>query len=208
MRILILLSVVTLCGCQLCGFGQDCESAPACAADQACGDQSACKADDCQKCSTWGSAQNWVSRHTPTTLARHAKFKRFEDNIMTRHEARSVAQSELKHSDNKACQTCDYRLGYEQAFVDVAQGACGAVPALPPANYWKVCARTPEGHQRAQEWFNGYAAGAAAAKSIYEPYNRVAASQFYEQAGCGQDGNCQTDCQTNSATNWGAYYGQ
>jgi hypothetical protein len=82
----------------------------------------------------------------------------------------------LRKLDNDQCLSCDYRLGYEQAYVDVAQGTDGQVPALPPANYWKVDARTAAGHQRAQQWFSGYAAGAAQARCRYEPFNEVASS--------------------------------
>ncbi|MCA9079480.1 MAG: hypothetical protein KDA58_02930 [Planctomycetaceae bacterium] len=56
--------------------------------------------------------------------------------------------------------SCDFRRGYEQAFEDVALGADGRIPPLPPSPYWKECARSPCGHERVQEWYAGYAAGA------------------------------------------------
>lgn len=111
---------------------------------------------------------------------KHPKYCRFQDNVLTRHDARKLASQELSRC-GKCKVSSDYRLGYEQAFVDVSLGGCGDVPALPPANYWTNCARTPGGHEKAQDWFAGYSAGAAAAKPIYEPYNRVAASEYCEE---------------------------
>jgi hypothetical protein len=107
---------------------------------------------------------------------RHARYHSITENIHTSKRARCLARADLRKLDNDQCLSCDYRLGYEQAYVDVAQGTDGQIPALPPAKYWKVDARTPEGHQRAQQWFNGYAAGAARARCQYEPFNEVASS--------------------------------
>lgn len=109
---------------------------------------------------------------------RHPHYKRIPDNISTKSGARQAAQAGLRQERREQRLSCDYRLGYEQAFVDVALGASGDVPALPPANYWKSCARSPDGHQKAQQWFSGYAAGASRAKAVYEPFNQVAHSQF------------------------------
>lgn len=109
---------------------------------------------------------------------RHHHYKRFEDNLITRTKARCRARTDLSKFACGEKYSCDYRDGYEQAYVDVSQGARGDVPALPPAHYWKSCARSPDGHQCAQDWFAGYAAGAVRAKAIYEPYNKVAFSQF------------------------------
>lgn len=108
----------------------------------------------------------------------HPHYKRIPDNLYTKTSARLRAQSDLRQLDRGPCSNCDYRQGFEQAYVDVALGSNGEVPALPPANYWKACARTPNGHQRVQQWFSGYAAGAERAKSVYEPYNEVGSSQF------------------------------
>lgn len=59
----------------------------------------------------------------------------------------------------------DYRLGYTQAFVDVALGKTGAVPPVPPQRYWSVCFRSQCGHDRAADWYAGYRDGAAVAES-------------------------------------------
>lgn len=111
---------------------------------------------------------------------RHSKYSRCVDNLVTKHEARHLARAALDQMGPHPCDSCDFRLGFEQAFVDVAQGGWGDVPALPPPKYWKNWARTPEGHQRTQMWFAGYAAGSAQARAHYEPFNQVAASDMHD----------------------------
>ena len=58
----------------------------------------------------------------------------------------------------------DFRYGFQQAFLDIANGGSGALPAVPPARYWTAAYRTTWGHNKAREWFEGYEAGANAAK--------------------------------------------
>ncbi|MEW4526451.1 hypothetical protein [Maioricimonas sp. JC845] len=68
----------------------------------------------------------------------------------------------------------DFHTGFVDGYVDVAQGGSGMVPPIPPEQYWGAPARTPTGHQRAQEWFAGYATGAQSAlSSSCAAYNRV-----------------------------------
>jgi hypothetical protein len=182
MRTIILLTVVAASGCRLWGepFGcqnEVCQSAPCGRSD--CESGNGCEPETgCEPC---GDCHAFLGGHIPALWGRHPKFVRFEDNIHTSKQARFRAALSLHALDDKSCLTCDYRLGYEQAFVDVAHGADGETPALPPANYWKNCMRTPRGHQKAQQWFSGYAAGSVAARSIYEPFNKVAASQLVEE---------------------------
>lgn len=58
----------------------------------------------------------------------------------------------------------DFRYGFQQAFLDIANGGSGALPAVPPSRYWTAAYRTTWGHNKAREWFEGYEAGANAAK--------------------------------------------
>ncbi|WP_145371509.1 hypothetical protein [Maioricimonas rarisocia] len=70
--------------------------------------------------------------------------------------------------------THDFHAGFVDGYVDVAQGGSGVVPPIPPEAYWGAASRTPTGHQRAQDWFAGYSAGAEAAlSSCCAAYNRV-----------------------------------
>lgn len=54
--------------------------------------------------------------------------------------------------------------GFEAGYIAVAQGDDGCPPTLPPRRYWKARYRSPEGHQKARAWFDGYAHGAIAAE--------------------------------------------
>lgn len=171
MRPSLSLLMLLLTGCSVVGNNTQ----TACSNNTAC--PQTCETASCEPRGNNGCS-NWLCSSGCCVHGRHSRYKATPDNIYTRSEARLKAQCELHKERRGHCLTCDYRLGYEQAFVDVSLGGCGDVPALPPANYWKNCARSPEGHQKAQQWFSGYAAGAVRAKAIYEPYNKVAHSQF------------------------------
>jgi len=177
MRLISPLLMVWLAGCSSGGqvpfLQASASSVESCPVDESCQGNGECGAGDCgaEDC-------NWFCAHGWCLHGRHPHYKRIPDNLLNRSRARQRARSDLRKLDHDQCLSCDYRLGYEQAYLDVSQGACGDVPALPPANYWSTCARSPEGHQKAQQWFSGYAAGAARAKAIYEPFNKVAYSQF------------------------------
>ena len=58
----------------------------------------------------------------------------------------------------------DFKFGFQQAFLDIANGGSGALPAVPPPRYWTAPYRTTWGHNKAFDWFEGYEAGANAAK--------------------------------------------
>ena len=55
--------------------------------------------------------------------------------------------------------SCHFREGFEQAYIDIAQGSDGTPPGVPPERYWNTGYRNPEGHLRAEEWMAGYHAG-------------------------------------------------
>jgi hypothetical protein len=84
------------------------------------------------------------------------------DDWVAAHEARKRASTSLQDCF-PVKPSRDFRNGYRQAFVDRALGGNGAMPAIPPERYWTTCYRTLGGHQLAQEWFAGYAAGSAQA---------------------------------------------
>lgn len=54
--------------------------------------------------------------------------------------------------------------GFRDGYADVAGGANGCVPALPPRTYWTWKYQTGEGQAKVAAWFAGYPYGAAAAK--------------------------------------------
>ncbi len=58
----------------------------------------------------------------------------------------------------------DFEFGFQQAFIDIANGGSGALPTVPPPRYWTAPYRTSWGHDKARDWFAGYQAGANSAK--------------------------------------------
>lgn len=58
----------------------------------------------------------------------------------------------------------DFEFGFQQAFIDIANGGSGALPTVPPPRYWSAPYRTSWGHDKARDWFAGYQAGANSAK--------------------------------------------
>lgn len=89
-------------------------------------------------------------------------YVRCIDEKVTRHEAAYRANEAMRFDYVEAPST-DVQDGYRSAFVDVALGASGEVPPVPPERYWSTCYRTAEGHAAAQDWFAGYTVGASRA---------------------------------------------
>jgi hypothetical protein len=59
----------------------------------------------------------------------------------------------------------DHAEGFKDGFADyLFDGGCGEPPLLPPHRYRKLRYRTPEGYRAAEEWFEGFRHGAAAAQ--------------------------------------------
>jgi len=93
---------------------------------------------------------------------------------VTRHQARGKARRQLRECGSHSK---DFKSGFVQAFEDLADGASGAIPAVPPEKYWTAYYRTPEGQQCAHAWFDGYRAGVDAARlDANIGFNQVAAS--------------------------------
>lgn len=96
------------------------------------------------------------------------------DSCNTRSHARLDAELALRNY-GKQCgksHSCHFREGFEQAYVDIAEGGNGTTPAVPPQRYWSRKYRTAAGHARAEEWFEGYRAGVAMAEGNSQ-YNRI-----------------------------------
>ncbi len=102
------------------------------------------------------------------------------DRKSTRHAAIRSANQALRrcYGDNVGH---DFRQGFQQAFMDIANGGSGAVPAVPPPRYWSAPYRTVWGHEKADEWFDGYDAGGdAASQGILNDSRTVASSAEFE----------------------------
>jgi hypothetical protein len=86
------------------------------------------------------------------------------DTLRTRNDARANARQVLRSTYGRFPQvSCHYSDGFEQAFVDLAEGGDGSIPPIPPRRYWNAEYRCPWGAGCAEEWFVGYEAGVAAA---------------------------------------------
>ncbi len=115
-----------------------------------------------------------VGPHVPTFSGNHF-YCRQVDDCLAGITARKVARKHLVHNTPADCPapSCDYRRGYEQAYVDVALGSEGQIPPVPPAMYWQSGLRTPAGHAKAEEWYRGYSDGARTAMPLRGEFNHV-----------------------------------
>jgi hypothetical protein len=57
-----------------------------------------------------------------------------------------------------------FERGFIEGYCSVSEGGDGFVPAMPPQDYWGSEYQTADGAQCVNTWFEGYPAGAAAAK--------------------------------------------
>jgi hypothetical protein len=106
------------------------------------------------------------------------EYSRHYDERMTRCRAEQRGYVAVKECYPSA--DADFRQGFVQAYVDIALGADGTLPAVPPERYWKVCQRDPDGYCEADHWFAGYTAGAQRAlASCWHAHNQVPASGLY-----------------------------
>ena len=114
------------------------------------------------------------------------------DDCITAHRAKVAAKECLKSMSQQA--RCDYSsdfvYGFEQAFIDVAQGGWGMTPAVPPRRYWGLCYRTDAGKQHACDWLSGYSAGADRALAMFKDEGVIATS--FSCGVCG--GQCGGTC--------------
>ncbi len=85
------------------------------------------------------------------------------DHVSVKKAAVKAANHSLSEQDGGGVSR-DFKFGYQQAYIDIANGGSGALPAIPPARYWAAPYRTTWGHNKARDWFTGYEAGACSAK--------------------------------------------
>lgn len=85
------------------------------------------------------------------------------DHVSVKKAAIKAANRSLSEQ-NCGATSRDFRYGFQQAYIDIANGGSGVLPAVPPPRYWAAPYRTTWGHNKAREWFSGYEAGANSAK--------------------------------------------
>jgi len=135
-------------------------------------------------CGMSGKTPDWLSRwfsRKPCEPSPYVSlgYEPFKDDLSVKQAAGRCSTQAL----HELCSygghplSSDFKDGFRQAFVDVAMGGNGVTPAIPPEKYWKSYYRTADGHARADEWFEGYRAGAVQAHSHgVSDYNFVPAS--------------------------------
>ncbi|MCA9053951.1 MAG: hypothetical protein KDA75_08950 [Planctomycetaceae bacterium] len=87
--------------------------------------------------------------------------------------------------DQAACEEypCNFGEGFREGYRAVSAGGNGCPPTLPPRKYWCVLYQNDEGRQKVVSWYNGYAAGAAAAhgNGVQERNRLVTATDLYHR---------------------------
>ncbi len=116
----------------------------------------ACNPQTCGPCGPAGTACGTAC--PPCVCVESPCYCRKLDDWNSSISARFCA---CRHLSGRECR--DYRMGFTQAFIDVAQGKTGEAPPVPPERYWDVCFRSPGGHDRAADWYAGYREGASQA---------------------------------------------
>lgn len=114
----------------------------------------------CGGCAHWGAGRcaSCAPSCGPSVCVEHCCYWRKLDDCHTTLVAQRCACQALT---GRECR--DYRLGFRQAFVDVALGRTGETPPVPPQRYWSVCFRSDCGHSRSADWYAGYRDGASRA---------------------------------------------
>jgi hypothetical protein len=80
------------------------------------------------------------------------------------HEAERICSEVLRELPDDSV-TADFQAGFKAGYADfLTYGGDGRPPLLPPRKYWRVHRRSAEGRQAEQDWFAGFAAGAAHAE--------------------------------------------
>jgi len=103
----------------------------------------------------------------PRAYWSHGRYIHWYDSWVTQRSAEQCAEKTLKN-DPEVCEnpSTDFCCGYEQAFIDLANGGNGVTPPVPPQKYWKANNRSARGYQKAEQWFEGYRAGVCAAQAM------------------------------------------
>lgn len=155
-----MLLVLACGGCMLPCAGGSCQPGPA---------------GSMAGCSTAGCATGECKPGLMLSWAKHCPGL---DDWVTTQTAMKCARSQLWQMQwqSKCTFSKDFEAGFIQAWVDLSQGGTGETPAVAPSRYWSAWYRSGEGHQKADEWFNGYRNGAQTGRSQLHALRQIAAS--------------------------------
>ena len=105
------------------------------------------------------------------------KLPKLDEWRTTRTALKCARKNLLKQMwETKSWINAHYREGYAQAFIDVANGGNGELPAVPPPRYWNTHFRSAKGEWRIERWFDGYRTGSAVALVQMQPLRRITPS--------------------------------
>ena len=74
------------------------------------------------------------------------------------------AWHEVKHCYGNRRNLRDFKAGFMQGYIDVANGSNGCVPSVAPASYWGWRYQSADGQNAVNAWFAGYPLGAQRAE--------------------------------------------
>lgn len=116
-------------------------------------------------------------------------YVRSLDEKHVERAARKCAEDAFERLEDSSRReySSDFEDGFEQAYVDIADGHPPALPAIPPEKYWMGHFRSCEGKAEAHQWFAGYQAGINSAVSCGLPsHTRVATSLPHRDRSAGR----------------------
>lgn len=103
---------------------------------------------------------------TGCTTTGTVDFGRCLDGPLSKFRERTWAQRayNMQYADCDRPYGDHFRNGFIEGYCSVCSGQDGYVPALPPEDYWGQEYQCAEGSKCVNAWFEGYPAGAAAAR--------------------------------------------
>jgi len=98
---------------------------------------------------------------------RFVKNANFLDDFMIAHRNQTMAakawyREQAQHCDHPYLK--EFKEGFIQGYIDVANGGDGCTPAIAPSQYWGWRYQSSEGQAAINAWFAGYPLGAKAAE--------------------------------------------
>jgi len=83
------------------------------------------------------------------------------------HRNRTCALKAWYRREHNFCDQAylkDFKAGFVDGYVAIAEGKPGCPPSVPPKQYWSWAYQTPEGQAQMAAWYAGYPYGVQAAK--------------------------------------------
>jgi len=113
---------------------------------------------------------------TGCNIYKYSVYNMFTASVSTANEACNLTQNCLaaeeawKEEKTKACPEANYSHDYAHGFKDgyadfLDYGGSGLPPATLPILYRTTCYQTPEGHRAIEDYYAGFAHGAASARA-------------------------------------------